>query len=150
MKKQQKRIWVLNAIRDAIDDYFYEKHPTYCCDFCNNCNRDTCNGHKVFVTLFDKNHKRIAGNWYNNCQFWYDSSNSSIINNLSYNLNIDIDHFMWGSQDELLHKVRYITIGSRAVCERADGTFWTNESGRDYDLFRYISHHYQTSWEWQF
>lgn len=148
MKKREKRIYVLNAIRDAIDDYF-AKHPTYCSEYCNNCTESTCMGGKrIFITVFDKNHKRISGNYYNNCQFWWDPSSSKIINDIAYDLNIDINHFMWGSEDKYLHKVRYIKIGSRTDTTTADGEGITRESGREYDLFQYTCKYYNNSWNY--
>ena len=87
------------------------------------------------VSFYDADHKRLVGNWLNNSfqSYPFIEANSTLIRELAWELDIDIEHLMWEKSDELLHRVRYIRIGLRdETYEKERNDFLIEEEGIEY------------------
>jgi len=135
MKKNEKRVRTMNALRLAISNSMSENNFTT--EYCNNCYCDECNEkcNDFMVSFYDHNHKHLVSNWLVNSNKPYPYAVSGTINNLAELLDIDIDHLMWEQEDDVLHKVRYIRIGRRTFVETEDGYFYNQERGLEYDVY---------------
>jgi len=123
MKRKEKRIYVMHAIKACLKDYF-TRNPYVCSNYCCKCDEDCCKSSQdVFLTFYDKDKKRIVGNWYNNSNF-NESAISALITDLMFQLELDIHHLMWGMEDATLHQIRFLTISSKTG------------SKMEYDLFQ--------------
>jgi hypothetical protein len=150
MKKNDKRRFVIGTFRNFLN-WMLAKHPGYknvtCqnglnCGCCSCC--DTIN---FMVSFYDKDHKCISANWSANADVVYESANSGTINNAAEAADIMINHYMWGSADEFLHKVRYVRVGLRDEIENVEtGWFMNREHGWEVEIFTGFVKPYHSSW----
>lgn len=148
MNKREKRINAVRMLRAAINDSF-SRHPMYDKEYCHD-NCDKCANCKVapfIVSFYDHKHNYLVSNWLCNSYNVNSYSSSQLINDLSEYFDIDIAHLMWGGADELLHKIRYIRIGTRNdLLFDENGYSYTTETGIEYDVHGKNIERYYSKW----
>ena len=137
MKRHEKWVHTAKMLRLAINDSM-DKHPyftkEYCMGFCDDCER--CTVSPFMVSFYDHDHKHLVSNWLANSFTAPTCAYSSLMEELSDYFDVDISHLMWNGADTLLHKVRYIRVGTRTVVKDEDGYLHTTEVGIEYDVHR--------------
>lgn len=150
MKKNEKRAYVIGTTANFLK-LMLAKHPAYenatcqsgfSCNFCRKC--DTLN---FMLSLYDSEHKHIASNWTANADEIWESACSGTINKTAEAVGLNINHYMWGSADEFLHKVRYVRVGLRDEIENVEtGWFMNREHGWEVEIFTGFVKPYHSSW----
>lgn len=149
MKKNDKRRFVIGTLSNFLK-WVLAKHPEYKFATCQNglnCgNCDKCDTINFMVSFYDKDHKCLSANWTANADIVYESANSGTINNAAEISDININHYMWGESDDLLHKTRYIKVGLRNDIETEDSYFMRREKGWELEVFSGFVEPYHETW----
>ena len=139
MKKMEKVIYIIRMMAEAIRDFRQEiSKVAEQCGYEHTClynyediDDDTYQPN-AFITLFDKDNKRISGNWVSNESFCYDSK-SSRADFECWKEGVSILHYLWGNEDSA-SKVRFVEISDRHFIVHNTYTI-CKEVGIRYDLF---------------
>lgn len=143
MKKNMKRARTLEALRMAID-FMMVQHQNYTAEYCPAgsacsdciCRTDDgeCTCAPFMVSFYGYNHERLVSNWLQN-SFTGFIDDCGLAKLAEKYFDIDIDHFMWGQTEKLLHRVRYIRVGTRDTVIDEEGYYYSYERGFEFDLY---------------
>ena len=139
MKKMEKVIYIIRMMAEAIRDFRQEisKVAEEQCGYEHTClyNYEDIDD-DTFITLFDKDNKRISGNWVSNESFCY-AFKSSRADFECWKEGVSILHYLWGNEDSA-SKVRFVEISDRHFIvhnTRRKPYTICKEVGIRYDLF---------------
>ena len=142
MKKMEKVIYIIRMMAEAIRDFRQEISKVaeqcgykYTCLYNYEDIDDDTYQPNAFITLFDKDNKRISGNWVSNESFCYDFK-SSRADFECWKERVSILHYLWGNEDSA-SKVRFVEISDRHFIVHNMRKPYTicKEVGIRYDLF---------------
>ena len=142
MKKMEKVIYIIRMMAEAIRDFRQEiSKVAEQCGYKHTClynyediDDDTYQPN-AFITLFDKDNKRISGNWVPNESCCYDFK-SSRVDFECWKEGVSILHYLWGNEDSA-SKVRFVEISDRHFIVHNTRKPYNicKEFGIRYDLF---------------
>lgn len=134
MKKNKKKFIIAKEIANIIDFtmdkyWFCEYEPE------EDDDADYVTSNPYMVTFYDKDHRKLVGNWIWSSNILNHWTDSIIIEKVIDEYRINLPHFFWGEIDTLLPKVRYVRIGKRVYSYTADDEEMITESGVEYSVF---------------